>query len=316
MSNVADSPESSSHPDVHRRFHRRMKVLIMVVAVTMVGASVWVALSSPPTYSPAPPTSTIAIKPQYAPGVVNAAEPSGMGPLVANAVSGFVESYVDDFNSDSLPTEWQRFSGIPGGDPTGQFSPAHVVVKNGILRLNTWRDPKFHKKWVTGGLCLCGRPLTYGAFFVRSRQTGSGPNEVELLWPEDNSWPPEIDFNESGGATIETSATIHWSVANHLAQNYLRVNLTKWHTWGVVWTPRSIKYTLDGFVWATDTIVGSIPSIPMTIDLEQRTICDPKSQCPTRPTSLLVDWVVQYSFSSTTQQHVPRRNATKLSPHG
>jgi hypothetical protein len=299
MSNAGELSQSSPQAGDHRLFNRRLKVIVTVVVATMLAASVWVVLTSPSSNLSGPTTSsTIAGRPQYSAGVVNSSEPSGLGPISANAIPGFVEAYVIDFTGNTLPSVWRSFSGIPGGDPTGQFSPAHVVVSGGLLRLNTWKDPNYHNQWVTGGLCLCGEPLTYGAFFVRSRQTGSGPNEVELLWPKSNSWPPEIDFNESGGATNETSATDHWTIANHLKQSFLSVNLTKWHTWGVIWTPRFIKYTLDGQVWSTDNIAASIPNQPMTVDLEQRTICDPRSQCPTRPTSLLVDWVSMFSPST------------------
>jgi hypothetical protein len=297
MSNIEESPETLRGRTGNRLFNRRLQVIVTVVVAAMVGAGVWVIVTSPPTNNSSTTTGTAPS--QYTSGVVDASEPSGLAPPGATAIPGYTRSYVSDFSTGPLPSVWGSFDGVPGGDPTGQFSSAHVVVHDGLLELNAWKDPAFHNKWVTGGVCLCGEPLTYGAFFVRSRQTGSGPNEVELLWPRDNSWPPEIDFNESGGATYETSATVHWSALNHLLQNYLNVDLSKWHTWGVIWTPKMIKYTVDGRVWATDTDVGSIPSLPMTIDLEQRTVCDPLTQCPARPTSLLVDWVVTFSPKTT-----------------
>jgi beta-glucanase (GH16 family) len=141
------------------------------------------------------------------------------------------------------------------------------------------------------------RQTSYGAFFVRSRQTGSGPNEVELLWPQDNSWPPEIDFNETGGQSNLSSGTIHWTVVNHQIQYHVATDLSQWHTWGVIWTPQSVIFTLDGQPWATDEVSASVPHQPMTIDIEQRTVCDPLTQCPSQPTSLLVDWVAAFSPS-------------------
>ena len=296
MSNIENSPEPPSRGDNDSVVSRRLKLAVSAVVVVMLVAIGWVVATSP---SSGPTTSTSTSQsPQYPAGVVDAAESSGLGPLSATSVPGYVESYVNDFTGGSLPAGWSTFSGKPGGDPTGQFSPTHVVVSNGLLHLNAWKDPQFGNRWVTGGLCLCGKPQTYGAFFVRSRQTGSGPNEVELLWPEDNSWPPEIDFNESSGKSFETAATVHWTVANHQIQSFKTTDLSQWHTWGVIWTPQAIDYTLDGHVWASDTVASSIPELPMTIDIEQRTICDPLTQCPARPTSLLVDWV--QSFSPTT----------------
>ena len=288
-------PPRASQLSVSRHLKRTIATLILV----MVSAAAWVVWINPSLNNGQFPTTTSST-PQYPSGVADAAEPSGMAPLNATSLPGFVESYVNDFSSTALPPGWRSFSGLPGGDPTGRFSPTHVTVGAGILSLNAWKDPAFNNRWTTGGLCLCGRPQTYGAFFIRSRQTGSGPNEVELLWPLNNSWPPEIDFNETGGQSNQTSGTVHWSVLNHQIQYHVATDLSQWHTWGVIWTPQSVTFTLDGRLWATDDLSASIPHQPMTIDIEQRTVCDPLTQCPNRPTSLLVDWVMAFSPSTTT----------------
>ena len=296
MSNFNNSNDPTLPSDLGRVVSRRLKLVVTIVVAVLLVAIVWVVTTSPnsgPATSTSFPTAA-----QYSAGVVNASKTSGLGPLSATSIPGYVQSYVTEFTGSSLPPGWHTFSGKPGGDPTGQFSPAHVTVSNGLLQLNAWKDPQFHNMWVTGGLCLCGKPQTYGAFFIRSRQTGSGPNEVELLWPEDNSWPPEIDFNETGGRSFETSATVHWAIANHQIQYLIAADLTTWHTWGVIWTPKEIDYTLDGHVWATDTVSATIPGLPMSIDIEQRTVCDPTTQCPVRPTSLLVEWVEAFSPST------------------
>jgi len=293
MSDVEHPLEPAPRGEIQRSISRRLTMIVALVLVAMIGAVVWVAETSPSLNGNT--STTIARTPLYPAGEADATEPSGLAPINPIAVKGYAETYVNDFAGDSLPAGWSTFNGIPGGDPTGRFSPAHVTVGTGLLSINAWKDPAFKDQWVTGGLCLCGKPQTYGAFFVRSRQTGSGPNEVELLWPLDNSWPPEIDFNETGGQTRFTSATVHWTVADHTIQDHLAINLSQWHTWGVIWTSRSIEYTVDGRLWAVDNVTDSIPQLPMTLDIEQRTVCDPLSQCPSRPTSLLVDWVQDFS---------------------
>jgi hypothetical protein len=295
MSNVEQPSEPPRPGRDQRSVSRHLKWAVLLVVVAMVGAGVWVVVTSPSLDGAGYPSTTIAQTATYPAGVVDTSEPSGLAPLDATALPGYVESYVNDFTGSALPAGWRTFAGVPGGDPTGQFDPAHVVVGGGTLQLNAWKDPHYHNKWTTGGLCLCGKPQTYGAFFVRSRQTGGGPNEVELLWPQDNSWPPEIDFNETGGQTRLTSGTIHWTVVNHQIQYHVATDLSQWHTWGVVWTPNSVVFTLDGRLWATDVVAASIPHLPMTLDVEQRTVCDPLTQCPSRPTSLLVDWVAAFS---------------------
>lgn len=229
----------------------------------------------------------------YAVGLRDSSEPSGYAPLGANSVPGFIRTYVQDFGGTSIPQGWDVFTGIPGGDPGAHFGAAHVVVDHGVLTLSTFRDSHFGGNWVTGGICSCGIPRLYGAFFVRSRVTGPGPNEAELLWPESDIWPPEIDFNESP-SVASTSATIHWSVLNRFQQWFLHVNLTKWHTWGVIWTPTKVLLTLDGRQWGETTAIYKIPNVPMRLDLEQRTKCSQNVECPTQPTSLVVDWVEEF----------------------
>jgi beta-glucanase (GH16 family) len=205
---------------------------------------------------------------------------------------------VTDFNGSTLPSEWDAYQGQPGGDPGGQFDTGHVVVGGGMLQINTYQDPAFNNDWVTGGLCLCGlASQTYGAYFVRSRVTGGGATAVELLWPNGNVWPPEIDFNESYGSTSGTSATVHFNSSNSTIGRSVNVNLTQWHTWGVIWTPNSITYTVDGNVWGKVSTASAIPNIPMHISLQSQTFCASGWACPTAPSSLQVDWVAQYATS-------------------
>ena len=234
----------------------------------------------------------------YPVGVANAAEPSGLGPPVDTPIAGFHLRYVNDFASRVWPAGWDVFTGVPGGDPGGQFGRAHVVVGGGLLRLNTWHDPHYPNRWVTGGLCHCGLPARYGAFFVRSRITGGGANEVQLLWPVTNRWPPEIDFNENGGKVTSTASSLHFGSSTALIRLTVRVDLRRWHTWGVVWTPGSVTYVLDGRVWGRITRAALVPTVPMRLDLEQRTLCTIGRQCPTAPVSMLVDWVTEYSMGA------------------
>jgi beta-glucanase (GH16 family) len=210
---------------------------------------------------------------------------------------GYREAYKNDFSGNHLPLGWDVFNGVPGGDPGGQFNFRHVLVAQGLLRLKVWQDPRFEDRWVTGGVCQCGQPLKYGAFFVRSRLTGAGANTAELLWPVSNSWPPEIDFNENLSHVNLTTATLHWGPGNNTDFQILRINMLKWHTWGVIWTPESVTYVVDGRPWHVVTTKRNIPTIPMDLNLEQRTNCTQHYDCPGHPSALLVDWVVEYTKS-------------------
>lgn len=216
-----------------------------------------------------------------------------MSPPTSGALAGYSESYVNDFNGSSVPSGWDIYNGQPGGDPGAMFGSAHVAVSNGMLQLNTFEDPSYNNEWVTGGLCQCGLSATYGAYFVRSRDTGAGPAEIELLWPT-GSWPPEIDFNETAGGVTGSSATVHFGAANSQSRRALSIDMTQWHTWGVIWTPSSITYTVDGNVWGTVTVASEIPDQPMTLDLQQQTFCASGWACPSAPESMQVDWVAEY----------------------
>jgi beta-glucanase (GH16 family) len=217
--------------------------------------------------------------------------------MAANALAGYTQSYVNDFTGTALPSGWGAYSGNPGSDPGAQWGTAHVVVSNGMLQLNTYQDPAYGNEWVTGGVSQSGRSQTYGAYYVRSRVTGAGPTQVELLWPVAPVWPPEIDFNETGGGTTSTSATVHFGSSSGQDQRNLSIDLTQWHTWGVIWTPSSITYTVDGKVWGTVSVASEIPNQPMVLDLQQQTWCSSGYACPSSNQSMDIDWVAEYSPS-------------------
>src|SRR5665213_1058773 len=259
--------------------------------------------AAPTTTTTAAPTTTTTSPPAvvasaFPTGVADNSEPSGYAPPGSNALAGYTQIYTSDFSGSSLPAGWSAYSGTPGGDPGGQFGGnAHIAVGGGLLQLNTFLDPAYNNEWVTGGLCQCGLSQTYGAYFVRSRVTGAGPTGVELLWPVANVWPPEIDFNETNGSTSGTTATNIWaatSTTRSQVQVNLSINMTQWHTWGVIWTPTSVTYTVDGQVWGTVTNASQVPNQPMTLDLQQQTWCSSGWACPSSPQSMLVDWVTEY----------------------
>jgi beta-glucanase (GH16 family) len=264
--------------------------------------------TAPPTTTTAPPvTSTTTGSGSAIPdGVTNSSEPSGQAPPGANAMNGYKLTYSTDFSGSALPSGWNAYSGAPGAsDPGSQWATSHAVVSGGMLSLNAWQDPAFGNEWVTGGTSQDGVSRSYGAYFVRSRETGGGPTLVELLWPTNNVWPPEIDFNETQGLSTFTTATNIWAVSNGTksqAESRLNIDMTQWNTFGVIWTPTSITYTVNGRVWGTFTNASEIPSTPMHLDLQQQTWCGSSvgldgeiNACPTAPESMQIDWVAEYA---------------------
>ena len=230
-------------------------------------------------------------------GVPNLSEPSGMAPPTTDAIVGYQQSYATDFTGSSLPAGWSKFVGTPGGDPGTAWADSQVVVGNGELQLNAAFDSKLNE-WITGGTCDCSRSQTYGAYFVRSRMTGPGPTVVESLWPV-SGWPPEVDFNETYGDAATSMGTVHYGgSSNQTDHRTLSIDMTQWHTWGVVWSPTTIYYTVDGNVWGEVDATNEIPNQDMTLNIQQQTWCSSGFACPTTPESTLVDWVAVYSPGS------------------
>jgi beta-glucanase (GH16 family) len=166
-----------------------------------------------------------------------------------------------------------------------------------MLSLNTFQDSAYNNEWVAGGVSQ-NTTNTYGAYFVRSRVTGAGPTNVELLFPA-SGWPPEVDFNETSGVSTGTSATAIWAVngsgTKSQVQVQLSIDMTQWHTWGVIWTPNSVTYTVDGRVWGTVNNSSEVPQQAMRLDLQQQTWCSSGFACPSAPQSMQVDWVTEYA---------------------
>ena len=229
------------------------------------------------------------------PHTPSSSEPSRLAPLAANAVPGYSLAYCSDFTGSRLPRGWDKFSGVPGGDPSGFFEPSHVVVHGGVVQIKTYRDPSRGNSWATGGICQCGAPRTRGAFFVRSKSVGSGPDDVELLWPVAHVWPPEVDFNESSAHALSSTWTVHYTTKNWTDEHTAMVNLWQWHTWGVFWTPTTLMFTVDGFIWGRVRSSRAIPKGPMTLDIQSQTFCGIMPECPTAPASFEVDWVEEFT---------------------
>jgi beta-glucanase (GH16 family) len=179
------------------------------------------------------------------------------------------------------------------------------VVRNGILRLQTYRDPRYGRRWVSGGMSSSpALKQTYGKYEVRFRMDrGRGVAGILLLWPSRGGWPPEIDFAEDGGMSSSRSsmsATLHYGAANHQIARSVRADFTRWHTMAVEWTPGQLVYKLDDRAWG---VVKSphVPAVPMELDLQAQagTCGDPYAPCPDSTTpanvELQVDWVRAYA---------------------
>lgn len=210
-----------------------------------------------------------------------------------------------EFSHASLSRSWTKYNGQDGCCRMTRWVPSHLVERGGVLTMRIGRDPAYGYKWIAAGVSQ-GRSLnqTYGWWSVKFRMNrGAGTAFAMMLWPQ-KGWPPEIDFAEEGpgmGASRSlVTATLHYGSRNTMIHNGLRVDLTKWHTMGVIWTPGMIRYRLDGHTWAT--VTGSqVLHQPMHLCIQ--TEVGPKGKDNTMPTShtpsptkLQIDWVHVYSY--------------------
>ena len=240
-----------------------------------------------------------------------AADPSGE-PVPSQAPLGYHTVVTQDFTGTAVPSGWHPYAGQPGTDTGGWWNPSHVIVGNGVLTLRTYKDPAHagpHSPWVEGGLDQWPQGvLKYGEYLVRSRVTSAdGVTQVMLLWPNSpRGIPREIDFNESNGTNESTAHLIYGRSSHpHMEQSvtlaYPAVNLTQWHTWGVIVTRKTITYTLDGKTWAT---MVNHEHVAMHLALQQQVwACNNTAErtCPSSSTpsevDFQIDWVAVYALN-------------------
>ena len=112
-------------------------------------------------------------------------------------IPGWQQTFSDDFNGTAIDSrQWWIYDGVPGGDPGTFFAPSHVTASSGTLVISDYQDPAYGNKWTTGGIQYKAAQ-TYGKYLVRFRfDAGPGLSHALILWPPDDSWPPEIDFSE------------------------------------------------------------------------------------------------------------------------
>jgi Glycosyl hydrolases family 16 len=231
-------------------------------------------------------------------------DPSGVA-MPTTPPPGGVTVYAQDFLGSALPSGWGAYTGRPGGDPNGCWNADHVGVGGGLLRLAGYWDTCSSTRstsFVTGGVSS-GVTMTYGEWLVRAKMDpGAGVSDIALLWPS-VGWPPEVDFYEDSpvdNTRTWTGATLHYSSSNlQLQDNLIGWDFTQWHTYGVIWWPGGLQYTIDGSVWATMYSSG-VPKQPMTLAFQQTamTCTSTWPGCPNATTpsevDMNIDWVVAY----------------------
>ncbi len=206
-------------------------------------------------------------------GTYNDANPNGLD------MTGWNTVFFDGFNGTQLDwTEWPiSYGGSMYWNNAFWWDPGQVTVGNGELTIGM--DKQSDGIWTTGGVTTMpyegapeghGFTFTYGRVEIRAKASadveGAGP--CFLLWPADNSWPPEIDILETpkGGDGMFTN---HWRGPNGedwYASQYYDVDITQWHTYALDWTPDRLTLYVDGVKVAETT--ENIPDIAMSVGFQ------------------------------------------------
>jgi hypothetical protein len=241
-------------------------------------------------------------------------DPSGENPLTT--VSGFTLKYTQDFNSGSIPPQWDAYSGAPGG--------VSLNVADWVPSMCTFSGGEAH--FAAMGVDSCGLEYyggaqEYGAWFARlkgdSEPSGMLFSNIFLLWPANNQWPPEIDIYEDNGYRSNTRATLINNVGSvcgsaptfQCLQPYEQSNGpgggitndgTQWHTYGVEWTPSGVTWLIDGHV-IYRAPAGEVkspaqqPALPMYMAVQSQNMQG--AGTPAQRETMTVDWVEEFSWS-------------------
>ncbi len=207
---------------------------------------------------------------------------------------GWTQVLHEDFRTTLNTRRWGAYSGQPGGNPYGWWSPSHIVRGPDSLHLRGYRE---HGRFVTAGTML-NLPQTYGKYLVRSRFTrGTGIEQVMMLWPTHGVWPPELDFNEGAATGAPTMATAHWGAANNQTHFFRSIDMRLWHVYGLEWTPTVVVFTVDGVVFGRVS-GAAVPHVPMNLAIQThatRAVGAVSAQVPVEVTEF-IDWVSVYHY--------------------
>ncbi|RNE50029.1 glycoside hydrolase family 16 protein [Corynebacterium alimapuense] len=212
----------------------------------------------------------------------------------AESAKNWQEIFFDNFPGTELSSEWEKYTGQPSSDLNVRWDSDFVSVEGARLVLSGGLTDSGLK---AGAVSLWRYPSTYGKWEVRLRALPSRTFSYHLLlWPQDEQWPPEIDFAESfDGTRQHIQGFIHYRDSSEARQRVSMdayVDVTADHTIAVEWTESHVSLLYDGQEWGRAT-GEAVPHVPMWLALQvesQATGSDHDNVSSSEPV-LLVDWV-------------------------
>ncbi len=186
-------------------------------------------------------------------------EASGLGRSDAE-INGWSVDYFEGFDGSFEDTKWGHYGWKDpevGHGAMGVMSQKNSFVENGHLVIRTqYQDGQ----WSAGGASSADAfAASRGRWEVRAKfPRGKGIGYAFLLWPEDKSWPPEIDFAEGRVNGPRVSGTYHWGDSTEEGHKqdqrvFDNTDMGGWHTYGVIVEDDYIVFTFDGQEWGRIT---------------------------------------------------------------
>jgi len=185
-------------------------------------------------------------------------------------------------------------------------------IKDGVLSITANRVPEalrpllFNRKYYSGVLTTRASFVQrYGFFEMRARvPAGQGLWPAFWLLGADKKWPPEIDVLEVvGGQPTQMVTTTHSANATggdvpSGCRTTLADATTKFHDFGVLWTPERIVYYIDRVPvaqLATPAGVDKPMYMLLNLAIGGRMAGPPDATTPL-PGSFDIDWVSAYAL--------------------
>ena len=207
--------------------------------------------------------------------------------------ANWTEVFYDGFNDGTLDaSKWPIvYGGSQYWNKAFWWDRRDVVETNNELVVSA---AILNGKWTAGGTTTMrwdlsrgdGFDFQYGRVEIRAAiDAGKGTGPAILLWPFDNTWPPEIDLVETpDGQRRSVWFTNHWRGPNgedwYNSVQFKSIDGTPfdtlgtpydgktWHTYTVDWLPGKLNYYIDG-VKLYETPAGEpVSAMPMSVALQ------------------------------------------------
>jgi beta-glucanase (GH16 family) len=226
--------------------------------------------------------------------------------------AGWTADWVDNFNLPMNQTQWTAYGygyQVPGQGAMGRYLQSNTFISNGAMTLRTqYASGEWSSAGVSSGDFYSA---VGGRWEVRAKfPVSKGIGYVFLLYPNDGTWPPEVDIAEGRVNGPQVMSTYHWGANNSTNQQFMsNPNMSGWHTYGVIIGTNTMTYTFDGKPWATFTN-SNITTKKLWIGFQCGAM-DPKGSAsayetvdngvpgPLTPavSDIQIDWVAHYTKS-------------------